>query len=316
MMTSRKLVDPELLPLLDSTSPFNLSADTLPLVRESVFKAIRSVPVPEGIADVEHVVPGDPEVRLILYRPDRVRPQPIFFNFHGGGYVMGGPELNAWRNRALASAAHCIVADVHYRLAPETRFPGALEDCYAALKWVHDNGAKLGIDEKRIAIGGESAGGGLAASLALLVRDRGNIPIVHQFLIYPMLDDRTVGHPDTPQGELVWTPADNQFGWASLLGQKPGGSAISPYAAAARAETLAGLPPAFVAVGALDLFLEENMAYALRLAQASVPTELHVYPGCFHGFINASKPAISRALMGDLQAALQRAFVLTGRAGQ
>jgi acetyl esterase/lipase len=316
MMTSRKLVDTQLLPLLDSTSQFNLSADTLPLARESLFRTIRSSTSPDGVTDVEHIVPGDTEVRLVLYRPDHKQPQPIFFNFHGGGYVMGGPEVYAWRNRALASAAQCIVADVHYRLAPETVFPGAIQDCYAALKWSYDNGASMGIDVKRIAIGGESAGGGLAASLALLVRDRGDIPIIHQFLVYPMLDDRTVGRPDSPQGEFVWTPADNAFGWASLLGERPGGSDVSPYAAAARAASLAGLPPAFIAVGALDLFLEENLAYALRLAQASVPTELHVYPGAFHGFINTSKPAISRAFMRDLKDALQRAFALGNRAAR
>jgi triacylglycerol lipase len=144
----------------------------------------------------------------------------------------------------------------------------------------------------------------------LLARDRGEVPIIFQRLIYPMIDDRTVTtdapHPFT--GEFVWTAASNRFGWASLLGQEPGGSDISPYAAAARAEDLAGLPPTFISTGALDIFLDEDLVYAQRLIRAGVPTELHVYPGAYHGFNIVPTADVTRRFMRDGQEALKRAL--------
>jgi acetyl esterase/lipase len=172
------------------------------------------------------------------------------------------------------------------------------------------NARDLGVDSNRLAIGGDSAGGGLAAGLALLTRDRGEVPLVLQLLIYPMLDDRTVTvadpHPYT--GEYIWTADANRFGWTALLGQEPGGPDISPYAAAARAEKLEGLPPTYISVGTLDLFLEEDMEYARRLIRAGVPTELHVYPGAFHGFPMAADAQVTRAHTRDYLNALTRAF--------
>jgi acetyl esterase/lipase len=164
------------------------------------------------------------------------------------------------------------------------------------LKWLYTHAGELGVDPTRIAIGGGSAGGGLTAALGLLTRDRGEIPLVFQLLLYPMLDDRTVTtadpHPYT--GEFIWTARANQFGWTALLGVPPGGPGISPYAAAARAESLAGLSPTFISVGTLDLFLEENLEYARRLMRAGVPTELHVYPGAYHGFGMAANAQVSQ----------------------
>src|SRR5262249_10178152 len=161
-----------------------------------------------------------------------------------------------------------------YRLAPETAFPGAVEDCYAALRWLHAQAAALGVDESRIAIGGESAGGGVTAGLALLARDRGEVPRGFPLPLYPMLDRRTgtTAEPSPMVGEFGWNRGSNHFGWAALLGGDPGGAGTSPYAAAARAAELAGLPPAYIAVGTLDLFLEENIEYARRLMRAGVPT--------------------------------------------
>jgi acetyl esterase/lipase len=215
------------------------------------------------------------------------------------------------RNRLLARELGCVVVSVDYRLAPETTFPGAVEDCYAALRWLHAEARTLGVDVGRIAIGGESAGGGLAASLALLARDRGEVPLAFQLLIYPMLDDRTgvTVEPSPTVGEFGWSRESNRFGWASLLGRDPGGADVSPYAAAARAEDLAGLPPAYIAVGTLDLFLEENLEYARRLMRAGIPTELHVYPGAYHGFQGMAPEArISKAFVNDYFAALTLAL--------
>jgi acetyl esterase/lipase len=204
----------------------------------------------------------------------------------------------------------CVVVSVDYRLAPDTPHPGPVEDCYAALRWFHANAAALGVDSGRIAIGGESAGGGLAAALALLARDRAEVPVVFQLLIYPMLDDRTVISPEPHPfaGEFIWTAQSNRFGWRALLGQEPGSPGVSPYAAAARAENLAGLPPAFVSVGALDLFLDENIAYAQRLLRAGVPSELHVYPGAYHGFDLAFEADVTRRFRRDSLQALKRAL--------
>jgi acetyl esterase/lipase len=185
------------------------------------------------------------------------------------------------------------------------------EDCYAALKWVYTHARDLGVDAARIAIGGESAGGGLTASLALLTRDRGEVPLVFQLLIYPMLDDRTgtLADPHPYTGEYIWTADSNRFGWKALLGQEPGGPDVSPYAAAARAQHLEGLPPAFIGVGTLDLFLEEDLEYARRLIRAGVPTELHVYPGAYHGFLLLVPGArVSQSFARDYLNALTRAF--------
>jgi acetyl esterase/lipase len=161
-----------------------------------------------------------------------------------------------------------------------------------------------------MAIGGMSAGGGLAAGLALLTRDRGDEPLVFQLLIYPMLDDRTVtvAEPHPYSGEFAWTAEHNRFGWRALLGQEPGGPGISPYAAAARAEHLEGLPATFISVGALDLLVEEDLEYAHRLMRAGVPTELHVYPGAPHGFDLAAGAKVSQAALRDRFDALRQAF--------
>jgi acetyl esterase/lipase len=197
---------------------------------------------------------------------------------------------------------------VDYRLAPENVFPGGLEDCYAALLWVYSQAQQINIDVSRIAVGGESAGGGLAAGLALLARDRGVVPIAFQMLIYPMLDDHTgvatVANPNA--GEFVWTAGSNRFCWTSLLGHEPGGPGISAYAAPARAGELRGLPPAFIAVGALDLFVDESIQYAHRLIRAGVATELHIYPGAVHGFDLVPTAQVTIAFDRQYRAALRR----------
>jgi acetyl esterase/lipase len=325
IVTSRYLVDPELLTLLDSIPLLEMSAETLAQrrllqVRLRQQHAQQLVAGAGSLSDVdcsERFVPGPkgaPEVRALIYTPKTVGARrPALLDIHGGGYVMGSPEGNDVRNKLWASQLDCVIVSVDYRLAPETIFPGAVEDCYAALKWLYANAMELGADSRCIAIGGGSAGGGLAAALGLLARDRGEVPIVHQQLICPMIDDRPAADPHPHTGDFLWRHTDNRFGWSSLLGHEPGGKDVSPYAAAARAENLAGLPSTFISTGALDLFLEENLDYARRLTRAGVPVELHVYPGAFHGFDLAVGSRLAKRHASDQLEALRHAFAETGR---
>ncbi|MBA4794734.1 MAG: alpha/beta hydrolase [Phenylobacterium sp.] len=314
MAGSRHLVDPQLLPLLETIPPFELSEAVLPMMRG---RSARFTPRAEDVARTtleRRRVPGPkdaPEVEVLVYRPKAATgPLPAILHIHGGGYVAGTAADNEAVHRPLAADLACVIVSVEYRLAPETPFPGPVEDCYAALAWIGRNAAELGVDATRLGVMGESAGGGLAAALALLARDRGEHALAFQHLIYPMIDDRTcaAAEPHPYAGEFVWTPQANRFGWRSLLGQEPGGEGVSPYAAAARAERLEGLPPAFIATGSLDLFLEEDLAYAQRLLRAGVPVELHVYPGAFHGFQWAAEAEVSQTAARDSRAALARAL--------
>jgi acetyl esterase/lipase len=229
---------------------------------------------------------------------------------HGGGHVSGFAESCDARCTSLAKELGCVVVSVDYRLAPETVFPGGIEDCYAALQWIHSRAKELDVDTTRIAVGGESAGGGLAAALALLARDRGGVAIAFQLLIYPMLDDRTGStlavNPNA--GEFVWVAGSNRYCWTSLLGREPGGSDTSPYAAPVRAGKLRDLPPAFIAVGALDLFVDESIEYANRLMRAGVATGLHVYPGAVHGFDLVPTAQVTVAFESQMRVALRRAL--------
>jgi acetyl esterase/lipase len=317
-MTTRHLVDPELAPMLEMFPKLDLTTESLPQTRAffNEMNAQLRAELPEfpDIAVTERRIPGPqgaPDVRVLVYHPKNVSaPLPALLWIHGGGYVLGNAEQADPQIKTIVSTLGCAAVSVDYRLAPETPHPGPVEDCYAALKWLYLNARDLGVDPSRIAIGGDSAGGGLTAGLALLTRDRGEVPLIFQLLIYPMLDDRTVTsadpHPYT--GEFVWTAELNRFGWTALLGQEPGGPDVSPYAAAARAEHLEGLPPTFISVGSLDLFLEEDMEYARRLIRAGVPTELHVYPGAFHGFPMVADAKVTQAHTRDYLNALARAF--------
>jgi acetyl esterase/lipase len=316
MATSKHLIDPEIIGLLDIIPPLELSMEQLEHTRALLAEMNSQVMAPEypDIAVSERHIPGPegaPDVRVLVYVPKNVAtPTPGLLWIHGGGYVLGNADQADAEVKSIVAATGCAAVAVDYRLAPETPHPGPVEDCYAALKWLYTNADELGVDATRIAIGGDSAGGGLTACLALLTRDRGEIPLVFQLLIYPMLDDRTVTttdpHPYT--GEYVWTAASNRFGWASLLGKEPGSPDVSQYAAASRAQHLEGLPPAFIGVGTLDLFLEEDIEYARRLIRAGVPTELHVYPGAFHGFPMMADAKVSQAFEQDQLNALRRAF--------
>jgi len=317
-VSTRHLVDPEVAPMLEAFPPLGLSAETLPAVREAQAAPVPDAPDPlalyPDVTTTEKRIPGfegDPDVRLLHYEPkDRTAPTAALVWIHGGGYVLGTADIDEILCRRIATETGATVVSVDYRLAPETRAPGLVHDCYAALRWVHDHAEELGVDRARIAVGGASAGGGLAATLAILARDRGEVPVSFQLLIYPMLDDRTGStvQPHPYAGEFIWTPADNRFGWASLLGREPGGDDVSPYTAAARVESVEGLPPAFISVGALDLFAEEDITYATRLLRAGIPTELHVQPGAFHAYDMVPGARLTQAHFRDLIGALGRHF--------
>ncbi len=314
-MSTMHLVDPELRATLESFPAFEFTREILLPLRDQFDQMMAAAPVPAdtSVSVVERMAPGlrGPDVKLLVYRPrEQTRVLPAILYIHGGGYVIGSAAMMDIANRMLVPAIGCVIVSVDYRLAPETPHPGPVEDCYAALKWLHDNADELRVDKLRIAVSGESAGGGLAAGLALLARDRGEVKLAFQHLSMPMIDDRTClstdPHPHT--GEFVWTRANNRFGWEALLGQEPGGPDISPYAAAARAADLSGLPPTFISVGALDLFLDEDVEYALRLTRAGVPTELHVYPGAYHGYQAAAGSRLVTDAGRDSISALKRAL--------
>ena len=251
----------------------------------AMFEAAPEIP---GVEVEDHWVPGpsgDPDVMVRVYSPSEVEtPVPGLYYIHGGGMVLGNVPMGDVECKELAADMGCVVASVEYRLAPEHPHPAPIDDCYAGLKWFADTSESLGVDRGRIAITGASAGGGLAAALALLARDRGEVEIIYQELIYPMLDDRNITHSSHyVQHPKVWNRKANLAGWTALLGKPAGSDNVSPYASPARAEDLSGLPPAFIIVGDLDLFVDEDIEYAQRLGQAGVAAELHVFPGAFHG---------------------------------
>jgi acetyl esterase/lipase len=313
-MPSKHLVDPELAPLIEQLPGF--AFDSVGIVQMRAMMAAMAPPAaPQpGVTVYEAKAPGRdgaPDVRLIITAPAEAgRGRPGVLHIHGGGFVMGAPEMTGETDAAYAREFGAVVVSVDYRLAPETPHPGPVEDCYAGLAWLAGEAEALGVDPDRIAVSGESAGGGLAAALVLLAKHRGEIPVAFQHLVFPMLDDRTVTHSDPSPffGQFVWTPESNRFGWASLLGRASGASDVSPFAAPARAVDLAGLPPTFMICGALDLFLEEDLEYARRLMRAGVPTELHIYPGAPHGFMFVPDAEVTRAFARDSMAALRRAI--------
>ena len=316
----RAYVAKELLPGLDVIPTLDLNDQSIAQFRGMLAWPPIEVPAPlAAVTCEERLIPGAtgaPDVRILLYVPpgtaDGLRPG--YLHVHGGGYMLGRPEINDLSNRATALALGCVVVSVAYRLAPEASFPAARDDCYAALAWLHGQAPSLGIDPARIAIGGESAGGGHAAALALHARDLGQLPICFMLLDSPMLDDRTGSTAMTSPflGQLVWTAGLNRFGWKSMLGCEPGGDDVPAEAVPARRADVSGLPPAFIVVGALDLFLLEDMAFAARLASAGVAVELHVIPGAYHGFGAAGPTAPQVQMVQSLRtAALARAFDIT-----
>lgn len=260
--------------------------------------------LPADRAFEEHRVSSTASVQV--YRPEGARPSaPAVLWIHGGGLVIGSPAIDHATTRRLADELGATVALVRYRRAPEHRAPAALDDCYAALEWLAGQ-PYVG----RLAVAGVSAGGGLAAATALAARDRGGPRLALQALVYPMLDDRTAARPDADaEHRRVWDVTADRFGWASYLGSEPGGSPVPPYAVPARAGDLRDLPPAWLGVGTLDLFHDEDLAYAARLRAAGVEARTLVVPGAFHGFdAVAPRSGVARHFHRELTAALRAAL--------
>lgn len=276
-------------------------------------EAMPQPPLPATVEVTDRFVPGPaggPDPRLRLYAPNSGRQPAALYWIHGGGTVIGDLEMNDHYCANIAERLGILVASIDYRLAPEHPYPAGLEDCYAGLAWLFSSIAELGLDSDRIAVGGGSAGGLLAAALALLARDRGRLRPCFQLLVYPMLDDRNAtrsAHAITDP--RVWDRASSLAAWDAYLEGKAGAADVSAYAAPARATDLSGLPPAYINVGDLDLFLDEDIAFARALGAAGVPVELHVYPGAYHGSPGAVPGAgLSRRWIADELAALGRAL--------
>ena len=283
-------------------------------MKKLVLEMLATFPQVEGVSQEDRFAPGTqggPPVRVRIYRADDQSSKlPALYWIHGGGYVMGDIDMDDRLMKQMVKRIGCVAASVDYRLAPEHPFPTPVEDCYTGLKWLFAHADELGVEPARIAIGGPSGGGGLTAGLGLLARDRREVQVAYQLLIYPMIDDRNAtaaAHAITDS--RVWNRESNRLGWKAYLGRDGGGADVSPYAAATRATDLSNLPPTYISVGTLDLFVDENIDYAQRLIQAGVPTELHVYPGAFHGFdMFAPSARVSKQFKADRDNALKRAL--------
>ncbi len=287
-----------------------VTADNIERIRANRILLNEQVPLSDEVERTDIMVPGpdgDPEIRLRVHRRKGLEgPLPCVYWIHGGGYVLGAPEQDDLRFDRWCQRFDVVGVAVQYRLAPENPYPAGVEDCYAGLKWVKDNGAELGIDSSRVGIGGPSGGGGLAAALGLMVRDRGAFEIDYQLLIYPMIDpSRTsvTANWDVP----VWDVGSNEFGWASYLGDLSGRDDIPTHAAPSRETDLSGLPPTYIMTGSLDAFCDEDIEYAQRLNQCGVPVEFHLYPGAPHGFDGfAPGTPVARQARADINAWLAR----------
>jgi len=290
-----------------------LDASTLPEVRARMAANIPSwLETPPIVRRAIRGSRGAPDVPIAIINACATGvPRPAVLYLHGGGYVAGSIEGELGMAQRIARDHQCVVVSVDYRLAPETPFPGPLEDNYAALKWVAANAAELGIDRGRIAVMGTSAGGGHAAMLSAAAKDRGEVSICFQLLISPMLDDRTGSSRPMPPhiGAFIWTADANCFGWSSFLGLPAGSETVPEGAVPSRRLDLAGLPPTYIGVGSIDLFVSENIDYAARLVAAGVPVELNVVPGAYHVFFAIKPDAdVSKQFAASYNRALARAF--------
>jgi acetyl esterase/lipase len=299
-----KNMDPALWPLVEAFPPVDISAETLSGFRAAMVE-LSVKPDPATHVDVRIEEVSAHKVRCLLFRPQHASGGALL-HIHGGGFVMGSPEMDAARNIDLARATGCVILSVDYRLAPEHPHPAGLEDCHAALVWLAAQAKSLGVIPARIGVIGESAGGGLAAGLALMARDRHSVALACQVLIYPMLVPP--GHsidavlPDTRTGRYIWTRASNAFAWSANLS----GAIVDPATIAGLATDVSALPPAFLAVGELDLFVYDNFAYVGKLLRAGGSVEAHLYPGAIHGFDRMVDAAVSQNYARDLATFIQR----------
>lgn len=291
-------IDPEFAHLADFD--FGLRSETdLAGIRSGIAQLTQPPPALDGVVARTVTVGSDPQVIVETYTPEGDDPQPALLWFHGGGYVLGSAALDGARLQTWAKHFGCFVASVEYRLAPEHPFPGAHHDAVQALDWLTGSSDELGVDAGRIVVGGASAGGGLAAGLALAARDR-EVALAGQLLFYPMIDDKQ----QTPSSQWeapVWSQAANELAWRAYLGASYGGD-VPSYAAPARTKNVEGLAPTMIIVGGADRFFDEDLDYAARLTRAGVPTEIRVYAGTPHGFdLIAPEATISRAAVSEAE---------------
>jgi acetyl esterase/lipase len=308
----RYAIDPELQPLLQYLPEGDISDVREARARTASLIALLSASVDTtGVEIVDDEIPGPegaPPVPVRVYRPAGEVPaagRPALLDIHGGGFVSGSIDMEHAFASAVARDLGAVVAAVDYRLAPEHPFPAGVEDCYAALCWLHRDAAALGIDTARVAVGGQSAGGGLTAATVLLARDRGGPAVCFQFLGIPELDHRL---ETTSMREFVDTPlwhrTNAEISWRYYLGSDV--EDVSPYASPAIATDLRGLPPAYVTTMEFDPLRDEGIIYALRLMEAGVSVELHSFPGTFHGSAVATTAAVSRRANVEMMTALRR----------
>jgi acetyl esterase/lipase len=285
MNNQNSKIHPELQQAAKTSPKFSYNKKSIWLIN-LLMKFMPSPKNLEGILIENIHIPGQDDraqVRLRIYNPESVAvPTPALIWMHGGGYLIGRPEQDDASCIQYVRELGITVVSVDYRLAPNHPFPAGLDDCYSALQWVTQ---ELNINTKRIAVGGNSAGAGLATALVQLAHDRQEIKPAFQLLIYPMLDDRTVLRTDIDDSSnITWHHKDNRFGWESYLGRKCGADDVPAYSVPARREDLSDLPPAWIGVGSLDIFHDEDVAYAQRLKECGIECELNVIQGAFHGF--------------------------------
>ncbi|WP_176594372.1 alpha/beta hydrolase [Sphingobium sp. EM0848] len=309
--------DPQLDPILVAVGeqmPLSMTAEMIPMMRQGTPIDIDDETLAAaGVTRRDITVRGFENAEIgvsVLSRTDHADPGPGIFYTHGGGMVAGDRLAGVQVLLPWIVAHDAVVVTVEYRLAPEFPDPYPVEDCYAALVWMAENAAEIGIDVARLIIAGISAGGGLAAGTALLARDRGGPLLTGQMLICPMLDDRDQTMSSKQfDGVGLWDRASNVMGWTALLGDRRGGECVSIYAAPARATDLSDLPPAFIDCGSAEVFRDEDVAYATALWAAGVQAELHVWPGGFHGFdMMAPTSAIGAAAIAARDSWVARHF--------
>ncbi len=308
-MTSLNMVDRDQRDMIAGFQAFDRARDGIEGFRKMMMEGLGPLLTPEPVVFETESVPagqdGRPGIRVLVHRPDAATNnprgeqesragqvvgdrRPAILYLHGGGMVAGTPEVMAGTNSRLAASVGALVFAPAYRLAPEHPFPAGISDCYAALEWLYDNAARLGVDPTRISVMGDSGGGGLAAAVALMARDKGRVPLKAQILIYPMLDIRTGTKDaltnDPLTGEFMVNRDLTSFAWSLVKGAAdPQGKNVG-YLSPALAEDLAGVAPTIIMTGALDLFRDEDIAYAQRLVASGVATDLMMHAGAVHGF--------------------------------
>ena len=306
-------LDPQAQRVIEAMAALNLKPveeSTPAEARESIRTRTAALgPFPDVAAVVDHrVAVSGGEITVRAYSPDGPGPHPALVYYHGGGWVIGDLYTHDGLCRSITNAARCAVLSVDYRLAPESKYPVAVEDSYAALLWIVSNAERLGIDRRRMAVGGDSAGGNLATVMALMARDRTGPRLALQVLIYPVTDHDldTRSYRENATGYILTREGMRWF-WNHYLASEAQGR--EPYASPLRAASLVGLPPALVITAEYDPLCDEGEAYAARLRDAGVPVTLTRYPGMFHGFVRLTNVLDkARTALDEIASSVQKAF--------